>query len=87
MVLLDDILRSIEMVGIHPLFPVRRPQQLQKVAHKLARKGGDVAVWILADDEHLSDMALGLNMAFKPVFIATLFLADLAVPPETLEAL
>jgi hypothetical protein len=46
-----------------------------------------VAVWILADDEHLADMALGLDMAFEPVFIATLFLTDLAVPPQTLEAL
>jgi hypothetical protein len=36
MVLLGDVLRSIEMIRIHPLFAMRRPQQLQEIAHKLA---------------------------------------------------
>ena len=48
---------------------------------------GDVPTGVLADGEHLAKMALRLGMALEAVLVAALFLADLAVPPQTLKSL
>lgn len=53
---------------------------------ELTRKVGNVSACVLADDEHLAEMGLGLGVAFEPVFVSALFLADLAVPSKALEA-
>ena len=39
----------------------------------------------LANNEHLSQVALRLHMALETIFVPTLLLTDLAVPPEPLE--
>jgi hypothetical protein len=43
-------------------------------------------MWVLTDKEQLTYVAFGLDMAFKPVFVPTLFFTDLAIPAESLEA-
>ncbi len=48
---------------------------------------GDVPAGVLAYDEHLSEVGFGLGVAFEAVLVATLLLADLAVPSETLQSL
>lgn len=42
-------------------------------------------LWILADNEHLSDVTFGLNVAFETIVVATLLFAYLTVPSQTLE--
>ena len=42
---------------------------------------------VLAEREHLADVALGLRVALEAVLVAALLLADLAVPPQALQAL
>lgn len=73
------------MVCLNPFLAVSGTQELQKIAHELARVVGDMTSWIFADDEHLTDVGLGLDVAFKTVFITTLFFADLAEPAKALE--
>ena len=62
-------------------------EELDKVVLELARKVGNVSSCVLADDEHLTEMGLGLGVAFEAVFVSALFLADLAVPSKALQAL
>lgn len=45
---------------------------------------GNVSPGVLTDDEHLTEMTLGLDVAFETVFVSALFLADLAVPSKAL---
>jgi hypothetical protein len=42
---------------------------------------------ILANDDHLPQMGLGGDMHLEAVLVATLLFADLAVPPQALQAL
>ena len=46
----------------------------------------DIFLRVLADNVHLADMGLGLNMAFEAVCVATLLLARLAPPPQPLKS-
>lgn len=64
---------------------MRRPEELQEVALELVGEVVDVLLRILADNHHLSDVRLALDVAFEPVLIATLLLAHLAIPPEALQ--
>lgn len=54
---------------------------------KLHRVVGYVPACVLADDEHLAQMRLGLSMALKAVLISALFLTNLAVPSQALKSL
>ncbi len=78
MLLVRDVL-LVEMVDVDLLFPVRRPQQLQKIALELTAEVIDVLAGIFADEEHLPDMGFRLAVAFKAVLIPALFLAYLTV--------
>lgn len=51
---------------------------------ELAREVGNVSPGVLTDDEHLTQMTLGLGVAFEAVLVSALFLADLTVPSEAL---
>ena len=42
---------------------------------------------MLANDDHLSQMGLGGDMHLEAVLIAALLFADLAIPPQALQAL
>jgi len=86
MTLVGYILTCVEMVCMDSFLAMRCAQQLQEVAHELAREVGDVAGGTLADDEHLADMRLGLNVTFETVLVATLFLTYLTVPSQALQA-
>lgn len=61
-------------------------EELDKVVLELAREIGNVSPGVLADDQHLTEMGLGLGMAFETVLVSALFLADLAVPSKALQA-
>lgn len=54
---------------------------------KLLRKVVDMPPSVLSDYEHLPQMRFGLGMALETVLVSTLFLADLAVPPQALKPL
>lgn len=62
-------------------------EELDKVVLELAREIGNVSSCVLADDEHLTEMGLGLSVAFETILVSALFLADLAIPSKALEAL
>lgn len=47
----------------------------------------DMSASVLSNDEHLSEMGLGLDVTLEPVVVSTLFLADLTVPSQPLESL
>ena len=42
---------------------------------------------VLADNKHLSEMSLGLDVTFESVVVSTLLLADLTVPSQSLKSL
>ena len=52
--------------------------------HRIVR---DVPPGVLADDEHLPQVGLGLSMALEPVLVTALLLADLTVPAKALKSL
>jgi len=54
---------------------------------ELPREIRDVSASVLSNDKHLSEMGFGLDVTFESVFVPTLFLADLTVPSQPLEAL
>ena len=60
-------------------------EELDKVVLELAREIGNMSSCVLAHDQHLTKMGLGLGVAFETVFVSALFLADLAVPSKALE--
>lgn len=62
-------------------------QKRDKLALELGREVGYVRTRVLSDHEHLAQVRLGLRVALEPVLVAALFLADLAVPPQALQAL
>ena len=68
------------MIQLNLLLAVRRSQQLEEISLKLAAVVADKLLGILAHDEHLSDVGLGLCMHLEAVFVTHLALADLAVP-------
>lgn len=84
--LITDVL-VVESIRGYVLFTMGRSQQRDEVALELVAEIGDVFARVLADDLHLANVRLGLDMAFEAVGIATLFLADFAPPPQALEAL
>lgn len=59
-------------------------EELDEIVLELARKVGNVPAGVLADDEHLAEVALGLGVAFEAVFVSALLLADLTVPSKAL---
>lgn len=73
------------MVYLHLLIAVTSLEQLQKISEKLVAKVIDVLFRILADNEHLADVALGLGMHLEAVGISALLFADLAVPSQALK--
>jgi hypothetical protein len=80
-----DIL-LIEMVYLHLLLSMACPQKQHEVFHKLIAVVVDVLLWILPNEEHLADVALGLRMHLETVLIPHLTFADLTVPSEALQA-
>jgi hypothetical protein len=82
-----NILTRIKLIRMDPFLSMSRSQELKKIAHELARVIRYVSSGVVSDNDHLSNMRLGLDVAFKTVFIATLLFADLAVPSESLEPL
>ena len=62
-------------------------QQPHKLALELDGEVRDVLPRVLADDEHLPEVGLGLGMALEAVLVAALLLADLTVPAQPLQAL
>lgn len=62
-------------------------EQLDEVVLELRREVSNVLASLLANDEHLSKVRLGLGVALEAVLVPALFLADLAVPAQPLEAL
>lgn len=108
MFILNNLL--VELIDMDLLLAMRRPQHIHKVLHKLLAIAFDVLLRILADQQHLSDVAFALDVAasllvhlifspsptpsllrgrsrgdlpFKPVLIAHLLLACLAVPAQS----
>jgi hypothetical protein len=77
----------VEMIDVNLLFSMAGAKKHQKIAEELLAEVVDVLCGILAYDEHLSDMALGLCVHLEAICISALLLADLAVPAEALEAL
>jgi hypothetical protein len=65
--------------------PTRKKRN--KFTLKLRREVGDVLPCMLSDDDHLSQMGLGGDVHFETVLVTTLLFADLAVPPQALQAL
>lgn len=63
------------------------PQMVHEILLKLRRVVSNNLVWALAKELHLPLMALRCQMTLETVFIAALFLAQLAVPTQFLEAL
>jgi hypothetical protein len=61
-------------------------QELDKLALELGREIRNVPPGVFTDDEHLSEMRFRLRVALETVLVAALFLADLTVPTQTLEA-
>jgi len=59
-------------------------QKLHEIMLELAREISDMTASVLADDEHLAQMGLGLGMALEAVLISALFLTDLTVPSQAL---
>src|SRR5437879_3658127 len=59
-------------------------QKLNEIMLELAGEISYMASGILADDEHLAKMGLGLGMALEAVLISALLLTDLTVPPQAL---
>jgi hypothetical protein len=59
-------------------------QKLYEIMLELAREISYMTSGILADDEHLAKMSLGLGMALEAVLISALFLTDLTEPPQAL---
>ena len=54
---------------------------------ELAREICNVSASVLSNDEHLSEVRFGLDVALESVFVSALFLADLAVPSQPLKPL
>ena len=59
---------------------------MHKVVLELRGEVGDVSSCVLAYDQHLAKMGFGLSVALEAVLIATLLLADLTVPSQTLKS-
>lgn len=77
----------VEPIHVDLLLAVAGPQEQEEVALELFAVIVDELLGVLANDEHLADVALGLGVHLEAVRIAALLLADLAVPTKALEAL
>jgi len=62
-------------------------KQLDKIVLELSREIGNVSASVLSDDEHLSEVRLGLNVTLETVVVPALFLTDLTVPSQPLKSL
>lgn len=85
-VLFESNVFVVELVRADPLLAVRGPQQSDKVSLEVGAVVLDEFLRILADNVHLADMRLGLDVAFEAVCVAALFLARFAPPPEPLKS-
>ena len=77
----------VHIVRLHAVGAVPTREELDEACLELRAEIGDVPTGVLADGKHLAKMALRLGMALEAVLVAALFLADLAVPPQTLKSL
>jgi hypothetical protein len=82
---LDKLL--VYTINFHTFRSIPPGKELHEIMLELGGEVGDVSACVLANDEHLPKMRLRLGMTFEPVFVATLFLADLTVPAQPLESL
>ena len=82
---LDKLL--IDRVRLDALRAEAAGEELDEVVLELGREIGDVLPGTLADNKHLPEVGLGLRVTLEAILVSALFLADLAVPPQTLEAL
>lgn len=69
----------VEMIQIDLLLAVRCAQELEEVFLELVAVVVDVFLRVFADEEHLSDMRLGLCVHLEAILVAHLALADLGV--------
>ncbi|KZL82013.1 hypothetical protein CI238_06107, partial [Colletotrichum incanum] len=83
--LVGDVL-LVKVVDLHLLLPVTRAEQLCEVAKELVAVLIEKLFRVLAHDEHLPHVRLGLRVHLEAVLIAALLLAHLAVPPQPLQA-
>ena len=81
---LDKLL--IDRVRLDALRAEAAREELNEVVLELGREIGDVLPGTLADNKHLPEVGLGLRVTLEAILVSALFLADLAVPAQTLEA-
>lgn len=81
----DDLL--IKLVDMNLLLPMVCLQDINEILQELLAEILNVFPGILADQQHLPDMTLALDVASEPVFVSELPLAGLAVPSQSAQAL
>ena len=54
---------------------------------ELAREICNVSPSVLSNDEHLSEVRFGLDVALESIFVPALLLTDLTVPSQSLKSL
>ena len=74
----------VEMIQVDLFLAMPSSEKLQKVFQKLVAKLVDEFLGVLADDEHLPHVALGLGVHFESIGVSALLLADLAEPSQAL---
>ena len=84
MILPDNILTCVKVIRIHSFLAVGCSKGLKEVARALSGVFSDVAVRVIAHNEHLPDIAFALNVTLEAVFIAALALAYMTIPSEPL---
>jgi len=77
----------VDGVGLDTICAESTGEELNKVVLELRGEIGNVLPGMLSYDQHLSQVGFGLGMALETIFISTLFLTDLTVPPQPLKAL
>jgi hypothetical protein len=77
----------VELVAGNPLLSMRRAQQRNEIALEVGAELVDKLPRVLANDLHLPDVRLGLDVALEAVGVATLLLADFTPPPQPLQTL
>lgn len=77
----------VELVARNPLLSMRRAQQRNEIALEVGAELVDELPRVLANDLHLPNVRLGLDVALEAVGVATLLLADFTPPPQALQAL
>ena len=67
----------VEVVQLDLLLAVGGSKKLEKITLKLVAEVVDVFSWVLADQQHLSDVGFGLRVHFEAVFVPALLFAYL----------